>query len=908
MRATFTATITQGFPLKTAQRWYSNGVPVPNATNLTYTTPPATAANNGAQFYIVVTNLLTPGNIVTTPPATLTVRSTPGLVPFIFNTTAVANSSQVNPLTPPATIPGGELLAGDTVVFNGIITTNGPLTGSGDGWAAINLAAGGFEGVTGAQLGVLVRLGAGSSQMYVNGAGPVPPNPTSSGASTNRVHIELFPSATGSTTNMGWRVEFDQNLTGTLLPAVTGTNLTFANNTISLSFAAYSVAALITPCPVSFQTLHQLLTTTNQIIGGFDQVVVTGDSLTVSNYVLAPGAPGLTYASSDTQVVTVSSTGYLQAVGTGTATVTSMYSGLSASNLVTVVDPGALLSLTLAVSNSMPLYSNQQAVLLGAFANAANVNMFHYGQTTFGLNNTNIVQISPAGLITAIAPGTVIINAQNSGVYSLPKQVTVTCATNQFIFDTFGDGFWTIVNQGNGNTLVANSNAASQATAASTAFDQQYELLYNYQNGAFRLRNRANWQCLGTKPGSQPGAGVALVNYTAAPAQQWYLVSAGNAACRIVNSQSDLVLQTDNGNPATVTLQNASSSPYQFWTFSYQTHYPKKGSAGDEGSSAAFELNWAYNYDDNTTAALPPSVNFVPMIYAAQYWEPLSDAQARAGGWLASAPPAYLLTYNEPDNPAANGGSNTSTNNVIGAWPAIQALNVPLVSPATANTFGSWMDGFYSLIASNNYRVDYTAVHQYVPPDASSLMSQLYAAFTAWGRPVWLTEFSPVDWCATQAWSENDDYNFLAEFMWQAEGNEWLKRYAIFPFSGTNSAAPWVDNGYRGNFFLADGATPSPYGELYATWDADLSLDARTPYLIHNLATSFRLTATNTVSTPLASTIYVRNATTEWGLLPAPTTNHWYIISLNDGRRLRDTGGTLNLRRSCHRFGGGMGI
>jgi hypothetical protein len=52
---------------------------------------------------------------------------------------------------------------------------------------------------------------------------------------------------------------------------------------------------------------------------------------------------------------------------------------------------------------------------------------------------------------------------------------------------------------------------------------------------------------------------------------------------------------------------------------------------------------------------------------------------------------------------------------------------------------------------------------------------------------------------------------------------------------------------------------------------------------------------TNTLSAPQASTIYLRNATTEWGLLPAPGTNHWYIISLNDKRRLRDDSGSLDL-------------
>jgi len=895
VQATFAATITQGYPLNTAQQWLSNGVPILNATNLTYTTSATTASYNGALYSIVVTNLFNPANVVNSAAATLTIRSAPGIVPFNFTATAISNSSQVNPLNPPVAIPGSMLLAGDTVVFDGLVAANGPLTGAGDGWASINLGAGGFEGVTAAKLGVLVRLGTGASQLYVNGAGPVLPNPTSSGALTNHAHIELYPSATGSTTNMGWLVEIDQNLTGTFLPAVTGTNLTFTNNTIPLSFAAYSVTGLITPLPVGpLLAFHQQLSSTNLVVGAFDQVVVTGDYLNMSNVVLTPTTPGLVYTSSDTNVVTVSSTGFLQAVGIGQATVTSMLSSLSASNTVSVIDPGGLVSVTLVVSNQMPLFSNQQAVVLGTFANATNVNLLKYGQPTFALNNTNIVTISSSGLITAIGPGAAVIYAINSGITSAPRQVTVNYPTNRFIFDSFGDGFWTIVNQGNSNTLVVSSTGASQATSTNTAFDQQYELLYNYQNSTFRIRNRATWQCIGAKPGNLVGTGVIPVTYTGTPSQQWYLVDAGNGCFRIVNSQYGLVLQTDNGNPASVTLGNASSSPFQNWSFVYQAHYPKKGCAGYEGDYAQFGLNWAYNYDDNTGVSLPAQFNFVPMIHDAS-WEPLSDVQSRSAGWRSQPQPAYLLTYNEPDNSAAGGGANMTTNQVIGLWPQLQALNVPLVSPATQNTFDSWDYNFFSLIANNHYRVDYTAVHLYVPPNAASLISDLQSAYTTWGRPVWLTEFSPVDWSGTKSWSEDDDYNFLAEFMWQAEGQDWLKRYAIFPFSGTNSASPWVDNGYSGTFFLANGSTLSPYGELYATWDADLTLDARTPYLIHNLATSFRLTATNTASTPLASTIYVRNATTEWGLLPAPTTNHWYIISLNDGRRLRDTSGTLNL-------------
>ena len=42
---------------------------------------------------------------------------------------------------------------------------------------------------------------------------------------------------------------------------------------------------------------------------------------------------------------------------------------------------------------------------------------------------------------------------------------------------------------------------------------------------------------------------------------------------------------------------------------------------------------------------------------------------------------------------------------------------------------------------------------------------------------------------------------------------------------------------------------------------------------------------------PLPATIYTRDATAQWALLPSPVTNLYYIISLNDGRRLRNNGG-----------------
>ncbi len=562
-----------------------------------------------------------------------------------------------------------------------------------------------------------------------------------------------------------------------------------------------------------------------------------------------------------------------------------------------ITNPGALLSVGVTANSQMAAGATQPAVVTGNFANVTNVNLITYGQATLTSDNTNVFAVSSSGLVTAFAPGTANLIGTYGGLTATQSVTVAGFVTNQFQFDSFGDGFWAVINQGNSEPLTASFSGASQEIFTNGATDQQFEVLYNLQNGTFRLRQHSSWYCLGASNNTPvPGGGATLTFFFSNnPAQQWYLVSAGGGFYRIFNAASNLVLQTDNGTPAHVSLVPASGSPFQLWQFVYQTHFPKKGSAGYEGQPYQGEMQtyWAYNYDDHTAASEPSYFDFVPMVWGPS-WEPVSDLQARDPGWLTQSPPAYLLTFNEPDNSSQ---ANMSVSTAISMWPSLQALNVPLVGPAMQNTADSWENSFFQAIATNGYRVDYTAVHEYVPPNASSLMSVLQSVYNTYGRPVWLTEFSPVDWSGNQGWTEDDDYNFLAEFLWMAEGQQWFKRYAIFPFSGSNPNPPYVSvtAGYRGNFFQSDGVTLTPYGELYAAWGGNTNLQARTAYFIHNLATSFRLTSTNSSSAPVAQDIYWRDASAQWALLPAPTTNHWYIISLNDGRRLNDSVGTLVL-------------
>jgi Glycosyl hydrolase catalytic core/Ricin-type beta-trefoil lectin domain-like len=607
------------------------------------------------------------------------------------------------------------------------------------------------------------------------------------------------------------------------------------------------------------------------------------DEFRIWNGVLAQQQIALDAASGPTQIIT--NPGPAQAVHLSLPNQIPVKGSPYVYNFV----PGG----TVASTANLLAAGTAQAVVTGDFSNVTGVNLLAYGQPTFASSNTSIMTVNAAGVVTALTTGTTTITASYGGL-SASQSVSGVVSSNRFIFDSFSDGFWNILGAANVQALVAGASGTTQAPVTNGATTEQYELLYNIQNNTFRIRQEATWECLGLQGGAtNAGTGIVLQNYTGAATQQWILQDAGSGSFRIVNAAANLMLETDNGSPATISLQASNNTPFERWTFAYQTNFPKKGSAGYEGQPYQSELQtgWAYNYDDNTGATESAGFNFVPMLYDAQDWENLGAGQSLDAGWLNSPKPNYILAYNEPDNASQ---SDTTTTNAIANWPGIQALDVPLVGPGTQDTLDAWENGFYSMLNSNNYRVDYASVHEYVPPNAASLISDCQSVYNAYGRPVWLTEFSPVDWNNCRCWSEDDDYNFLGEFMWQAQNQPWLRRFSIFPFSTSNTNSPWVDNGFRGSVFLADGQTLSPYGELYATWDADTNLHPQIPYIIHNLGTSFRLTCSNGLVNPQASTIYVRNATTEWALLNSPD-GRWYIISLSDGRRLSDTGGGLRL-------------
>jgi len=182
-------------------------------------------------------------------------------------------------------------------------------------------------------------------------------------------------------------------------------------------------------------------------------------------------------------------------------------------------------------------------------------------------------------------------------------------------------------------------------------------------------------------------------------------------------------------------------------------------------------------------------------------------------------------------------------------------------------------------------------MHSYGSPqggDSNALISGLQTAYNNWDRPMWLTEFSFVDWAGTNTWTEEDCYNCLAEFLWRAESIDWLRKYALFVFkedaTWPNAAQPWSPVGARSNSYDVDGNL-TPFGQLYAAWDNVTQIQPNKVYYVHNKGTRKRL-ANTLAATPNGRSIRVNDSSVTWKLVPTGGSNLFYITSMRDGRRL----------------------
>lgn len=497
-----------------------------------------------------------------------------------------------------------------------------------------------------------------------------------------------------------------------------------------------------------------------------------------------------------------------------------------------------------------------------------------------------------------------IFPANGGAGYPLGQDVLgVSPPANEF--DDFNDAFYEAINRAASLPMAVSGTAPLLDPGTLGVNLSQYQLLLNVGTDTYRLRNRGTGRCLaGAALSTTAGAALLDEDYTAMPHQNWRLVSVDGTDFYLINQWSGLVVDTQSGASVAGTQlvqQSINGSPTQHWRFVFQTHYPKKGLAGFVDKWPEFKGNWAYNWGRATATSLPKDVVFNPMQWGNFNWD-IGTAQGPLeqfiSPWRREDKAMHLLGFNEPDGA---GQANLTVSQVITLWPRLERMEMPLASPVTVSPDNVWMNDFMTQAQSLGYRVDSIAAHNYPDPNGGSsdeLVDLLQTFHTTWNRPVWLTEFSTVNWSGTGTWTEEDNYNWLAEFIWRAESLPWLRRHSLFLFTANASypipTNPWDTVGPRSNAFQTDGTTPTPFGELYFAWDCDATVRTDKAYFIHNKGERKRIQ--NAVSSTGPTQRWIRDASsvTQWVLRPTGTAGQHYITSLRDGRRLRYTGSVLN--------------
>ncbi len=497
----------------------------------------------------------------------------------------------------------------------------------------------------------------------------------------------------------------------------------------------------------------------------------------------------------------------------------------------------------------------------------------------------------------------------NTGNVGYPLGTNINSSGAYASYETFNDAFYQIVSPAaNRDIAVATGGQPALGQPGVTTAQTQYQVLLNLSNGTYRLRNRDTGNCLsGAQLSKTAGAALIDAPYIAMPHQDWILEPLGGGLYQIVNAWSGLVIDTLGGATAagTALVQNAASSATtQRWQFSKDTWAPKKG-VGGSSFAAPLKADWMYNWGPTNSLALPADTIYHPMQWGSFNWvygTGPGPIWQHNSAWRKRGDGMILLGFNEPDR---SDQSNITLADCVALWPRLMALDQPLLSPSpgTLNPPAgpSWHQQFYDEADRLGYRVEYNAIHTYPSPNGGSsdgLVNLVQGEFNDFGLPVWLTEFSFVDWGGNQSWSEEDSYQTLAEFLWRAENLTALRKYALFVFS-ENAENPQPPNSFtnytpapRSNSYDISGNLTA-FGRLYAGWDNDATVRADKTYLIHNRALRKRMANAATTNTaPGGRTIRTDGPIVNWTLVSAGVANRYHVVSSIDGRRLSHTTGT----------------
>ncbi|MEG8037911.1 glycosyl hydrolase [Sphingomonas sp. LR60] len=177
---------------------------------------------------------------------------------------------------------------------------------------------------------------------------------------------------------------------------------------------------------------------------------------------------------------------------------------------------------------------------------------------------------------------------------------------------------------------------------------------------------------------------------------------------------------------------------------------------------------------DRQAPTTATTADFVPMVWGAADMMRLAEVAATAS--------PVLLTFNEPDD---RHQANMSVEQALKFWPALMETGKRLGSPATTinGALGekSWLGRFMAGAEDAGYRVDFVAVHYYsADPSVTAFRTFLENVHAAYGKPVWVTEWSLADWTNEGRFSAEQQQAFFVAATRMMDDLSFVERQSWF--------------------------------------------------------------------------------------------------------------------------------
>lgn len=207
----------------------------------------------------------------------------------------------------------------------------------------------------------------------------------------------------------------------------------------------------------------------------------------------------------------------------------------------------------------------------------------------------------------------------------------------------------------------------------------------------------------------------------------------------------------------------------------------------------ALNVSWNYRWALQPIAQQPDDLLHVPMLWGSNPDRNVSTVRDRLidriGDEIANGSIDRIMGFNEPDRTKQ---ADLTVEEALAVWPALESMNLPLLSPSAAKPTGEWMTEFMAAVEEQCMRVDWIGVHWYGGPSFPLFKAQMTNIYRYYGskRPLWLTEFAPVDWRATSPadtrFSKEQVLQFMKEALPWMERTDWITGYSWFPFGVTS--------------------------------------------------------------------------------------------------------------------------